>query len=394
MQFDGGNGGVDTRPPAPDQTAHYSFDSAPQSFDAAAPAGWWEQRDRHPAALWVLLGGAALVGIILLVAYVTLTSSGETVTGPGEGGDAAAADVDSEVASPTAEVAADGAESETAAPSTADSADPSAATEDGDAMAEEQPEPLAVTATPDAANNTPAAPAETTTTAVATTVTTAPPVTDAPTTQAPATDAPTTQAPTTEAPTTEAPTTQAPTTEAPTTDAPTTEAPAAEPPTTEAPTTTTMPPATEAPTTQPPATEAPPTAAEPAGNDAAAQQQVLDLTNAERANAGCPALQLNQTLNVAADGHSEDMAARNYFSHNDPEGNGPGVRIDAAGYQGRGWGENIAAGYRSAAAVVEGWMNSDGHRRNILNCNFNELGVGYAEGGSYGVYWTQVFGTR
>lgn len=90
------------------------------------------------------------------------------------------------------------------------------------------------------------------------------------------------------------------------------------------------------------------------------------------------------------------MAARGYFDHTSPEGEGPGTRVAEAGYSGRGWGENIAQGYGSAQAVVDGWMNSPGHRANILNCDFNELGVGYAEGSSRGnvpgIYWTQVFG--
>lgn len=412
MQFDGGSGGVDTRPAQAEQTFYYPIESA-------SPAGWWE-RERQPTALWLLLGVAAALGIILAVAVVALNSSGDTTAGAGGSGDEAA--IGGTPASPAAEGEEAGAGAEALFSEPADAADANGTANADDtvnpdgtvnpddpadagataapaatgATAEGQRETLAVIARPDGANTTPSAPAETSTTAVETTVTTAPPTTEATTTQPPATEAPTTEASTTQPPATEAPTTQAPDTEPPTTPAPGTEATtttvATAAPTTTA---TTMPPATEAPTTQPPTTQAPPpTAAEPAGNDAVAQQQVLDLTNAERAKAGCSALRLDQTLNRVADGHSEDMAARDYFSHNDPEGNGPGVRIDAAGYQGRGWGENIAAGYRSAAAVVEGWMNSDGHRRNILNCNFNELGVGYAEGGSYGVYWTQVFGTR
>lgn len=100
---------------------------------------------------------------------------------------------------------------------------------------------------------------------------------------------------------------------------------------------------------------------------------------------------MDPLLNRAADGHSEDMAARDYFSHTDPEGRGPGFRIDAVGYPHRGWAENIAAGHGSPQAVVDGWMNSSGHRTNILNCAYDQLGVGYAESGRY---WTQVLATR
>ncbi len=123
---------------------------------------------------------------------------------------------------------------------------------------------------------------------------------------------------------------------------------------------------------------------------------MLAFTNQARADNGCPALSLNDKLNVAADRHSEDMAVRGYFDHTSPEGEGPGVRVADAGYSGRGWGENIAQGYGSAAAVIEGWMNSPGHRANILNCEFSELGVGYGEGATRGnvpgIYWTQMFG--
>ncbi len=187
-------------------------------------------------------------------------------------------------------------------------------------------------------------------------------------------------------------TVEPPSTEPPSTEPAPTEPPSTEPPSTEPPATT-EPPSTEPPSTEPPSTDPP----APTGSDAEAQQQVLALTNEERSKAGCPALTLNSQLNAAADGHSEDMAARGYFDHNTPEGTGPGARIDAAGYSGRGWGENIAQGQSTASEVVAGWMNSTGHRENILNCNFNELGVGYAEGSGRGnvpgIYWTQVFGT-
>ncbi|MEM9565963.1 MAG: CAP domain-containing protein, partial [Actinomycetota bacterium] len=191
-----------------------------------------------------------------------------------------------------------------------------------------------------------------------------------------ATTAPTTAAPSTTA----SSTTTVPSTTAST--APSTTASTA-PPSTEASTTT----ASTAPPTSPTSAAAP----GPGGEDAALQQAVLDATNAARAQNGCPALRLDPQLNAAADGHSEDMAARNYFDHVSPEQNDPGDRIRAAGYPARGWAENIAAGYRSAEAVVDGWMNSPGHRRNILNCDYEELGVGFAQPG---YYWTQKFGRR
>lgn len=141
-------------------------------------------------------------------------------------------------------------------------------------------------------------------------------------------------------------------------------------------------------------------AAPPASSvdEGALRQAVLDLTNAERAKAGCGPLKLDATLTAVADAHSADMAARSFFSHTNPDGLGPGDRIDASGYPYRSWAENIAAGQGSAAEVMNGWMNSSGHRANILNCGLEELGVGYAEGPAMdripGRFWTQVFGAR
>ncbi|MGW4808733.1 CAP domain-containing protein, partial [Kitasatospora sp. NPDC004272] len=121
-------------------------------------------------------------------------------------------------------------------------------------------------------------------------------------------------------------------------------------------------------------------------------QQVLDLVNSERAKAGCGPLGANAKLATAALRHSEDMAARNFFDHTNPDGAGPQQRIDAVGYAWSGWGENIARGQKDAAAVMDSWMNSSGHRANILNCGFTELGVG-VHLGTGGPWWTQDFGT-
>ena len=120
--------------------------------------------------------------------------------------------------------------------------------------------------------------------------------------------------------------------------------------------------------------------------------QVLSLVNAERDKAGCNAVRSNSALNRAAQGHSADMAAQDYFSHTSKDGRTFSQRIRAAGYSGGTLGENIAAGQSTASAVMRSWMASSGHRANILNCRFTALGVGYARGGSYGYYWTQDFG--
>jgi uncharacterized protein YkwD len=120
--------------------------------------------------------------------------------------------------------------------------------------------------------------------------------------------------------------------------------------------------------------------------------QVVALTNAERLGKGCKALTVDATLTAVAQDHSEDMAKRNFFDHNNPDGKSPFDRMSAAGYKYGMAAENIAAGYRSPADVVKGWMNSSGHRANILNCGVTEIGVGYAAGGTHGMYWTQDFG--
>lgn len=150
-------------------------------------------------------------------------------------------------------------------------------------------------------------------------------------------------------------------------------------------------------TTAPPTTAPPTTVGDPTSPDADIQRQVLELTNAERARAGCPAVALTPVLNRVADAHTADMAAHGYFSHEGRDGSRPWDRVAAAGYQARGAGENIAQGQRSAADVVAGWMSSPGHRRNMLNCSWTELGVGYTNGGRSGnsrvqpIYWAQVF---
>ncbi|MCA1217571.1 CAP domain-containing protein [Streptomyces sp. 8L] len=121
--------------------------------------------------------------------------------------------------------------------------------------------------------------------------------------------------------------------------------------------------------------------------------EVARRTDAERAAAGLGPLAPDPLLARAAQDHSADMAARDFYSHTDPDGREPWDRARAAGARHRGVGENIACGQRSAAEVVEGWMNSPGHRANILRPSFTHLGVGYATGSRAGTYWTQLFGT-
>ncbi|GAQ54071.1 CAP domain-containing protein [Streptomyces acidiscabies] len=129
----------------------------------------------------------------------------------------------------------------------------------------------------------------------------------------------------------------------------------------------------------------------PAGLDRM-EAEVLELTNRERIRAGLGPLAADGPLARAARAYCVDMAARAFYSHTSPEGTQPWDRAKAAGSVKRSIGENIACGQRSAAEVVEGWMNSPGHRANILKADFTHLGVGFAGGGPSGTYWTQLFG--
>ncbi|WAP54012.1 CAP domain-containing protein [Streptomyces sp. S465] len=119
---------------------------------------------------------------------------------------------------------------------------------------------------------------------------------------------------------------------------------------------------------------------------------VIARTNAERAAARLAPLAPDPRLTAAAQAHSDDMVGRDFYSHTGPEGHQPWDRARAAGAAHRGIGENIACGWRSPAEVVRGWMDSPGHRANILKPDFTHIGVGYATGSRAGTYWTQVFG--
>jgi uncharacterized protein YkwD len=124
--------------------------------------------------------------------------------------------------------------------------------------------------------------------------------------------------------------------------------------------------------------------------EAQAAAQVLNLVNEERAKVGCSPVAANSALADLAARFSDDMAARGFFDHTDPDGKTPWDRASAAGISDLG-GENIARGQADAAAVMQAWMNSPGHRANILNCDFKTLGVGVHMGPG-GPWWTQDFG--
>jgi uncharacterized protein YkwD len=117
-------------------------------------------------------------------------------------------------------------------------------------------------------------------------------------------------------------------------------------------------------------------------------QVVIDLSNVPRLAKGCPALKKSVRLTKAAQKHAADMAANKYFSHTSRDGRTWVERIAQAGWK-KPAGENIASGFTAAASVLTGWMDSAGHRRNILDCSFRYIGVGYAPKGNY---WVQDFG--
>ncbi|MFJ7492612.1 CAP domain-containing protein [Streptomyces sp. NPDC097727] len=146
-------------------------------------------------------------------------------------------------------------------------------------------------------------------------------------------------------------------------------------------------PATPASAPKPAASTSTPKPAAPASGAAA---RIVTLVNSERSKAGCSPLTMNAKLTKAAQDHSADMASHRNMSHTGSDGSDPGDRITRAGYQWSAYGENVAYGYTTPESVMAGWMNSPGHKRNILDCSFKEIGVGLAQPGNY---WTQDFGT-
>ncbi|MBB6451259.1 putative YkwD family protein [Geomicrobium halophilum] len=128
--------------------------------------------------------------------------------------------------------------------------------------------------------------------------------------------------------------------------------------------------------------------------DSSFTEEVIELTNEERTSHGLEPLEAHDELSEVATVKSEDMRDSDYFSHDSPNYGSPFDMMNEFGVDYRGAGENIAAGQQTPEQVVDGWMDSDGHRANILNDDFTHIGVGYAEGGSYGQYWTQMFLTE
>lgn len=141
---------------------------------------------------------------------------------------------------------------------------------------------------------------------------------------------------------------------------------------------------------QEPAVEKEQTPAKPtqSGDISEIEQQVIELTNAERRNNGLADLQADTALSNVAREKSNDMQTNNYFSHTSPTYGSPFDMIRDFDVSYNSAGENIAQGQRSAEEVVQAWMDSEGHRANIMNGDFTHIGVGYIEEGHY---WTQMF---
>ena len=126
----------------------------------------------------------------------------------------------------------------------------------------------------------------------------------------------------------------------------------------------------------------------PAAENATIEQQVVDLVNKERVANGLKPLSVDWEVARVAEHKSQDMLNKNYFSHTSPTYGSPFDMLKNYGIKYRSAGENIAKGQRSAQEVVNAWMNSSGHRANILNSSYTHIGVGYV---SNGHYWTQLF---
>ena len=121
------------------------------------------------------------------------------------------------------------------------------------------------------------------------------------------------------------------------------------------------------------------------------EKEVVVLVNKERAKQGLAPLKDNSQLSNVARTKSEDMVAKNYFSHTSPTYGSPFDMMKKFGITYTSAGENIAMGQQTAASVMSSWMNSSGHKANILSKNFTEIGVGVAKDKSGSIYWTQQF---
>lgn len=133
-----------------------------------------------------------------------------------------------------------------------------------------------------------------------------------------------------------------------------------------------------------------PPVTQPSGPTATVSDEAIRLTNDQRAAAGLSSLSTDSILNSAASAHSVDQANQDLLTHTGSDGSSAGDRIRAAGGSAGTWGENVGGGYADASSVVTGWMNSSGHRANILNPSYTEIGVAEATAADGTRYWTMV----
>ena len=134
----------------------------------------------------------------------------------------------------------------------------------------------------------------------------------------------------------------------------------------------------------------------PAFSSAITQENIITLTNESRKELNLPLLKANSELSRAAQTKADDMLAKGYFSHNTPEGKTPWTFITAAGYNYISAGENLAVNFTEAENVETAWMKSPGHKANIVNKNFEEIGIGISQGeyqGHTAIFVVQMFGT-
>jgi uncharacterized YkwD family protein len=145
------------------------------------------------------------------------------------------------------------------------------------------------------------------------------------------------------------------------------------------------------PTPVPETTTPAPTPAPTTGEFSAYQQEVLNIVNKERTSRGLSALKLSTEVSKVATIKSQDMIDKGYFDHNSPTYGSPFDMMKKFGITYRSAGENIAMGQRTPQEVMTAWMNSEGHRKNILNSSFTEIGIGIAKDKNGRMYWTQMF---
>ena len=207
----------------------------------------------------------------------------------------------------------------------------------------------------------------------------------------PDTNTPEVEIPDTETPDCNTPDCNTPEVEIPDTETPDTNTPEIELPETETPDSSTPEvelPDTEAPGTNTPETETPDNSGSEETPELSLAEQVVTLVNEERAAAGLNPLTINESAMSAALVRAKEI--RQSFSHTRPDGSSFSTALKEQGVSYRGSGENIAYGQRSPEAVMKAWMNSSGHRANILNAKYTSIGVGcYEQNGT--LYWTQLF---